>query len=492
MKPDMLRMLLAEIFGPEKVSWEPEALRHYAHDHWLLDLQRLVHGKEIELPLCLVRAGTETDVAALMSFAHRENLAVVPIGGGSGVCGAARPGARETALDLRGLNRIICLDEVNLTVTCEAGVIGWDLEQYLNERGYSLGHFPQSIKLSTVGGWVSTRASGQFSTKYGSIEKILVCLRAVLADGTVISTKNSARSACGPNLNELFLGAEGTLGVITELTLKMHPLPEKQLMAAFEFENMRAGLESIRLILRQGWHPALVRLYDAVDCQRHFPADQIGENKCALLLLSEGPEALAEAELAGCFQVCAGQGGRSLGDAPVKHWLGKRFEFPNLRQLAEEKGAIFDTIEITASWDKAHTVYEEAIKALQAIPGIALAYAHSSHSYEQGTCLYITFAVAKPFWVLRKALQWLTGGRLGKFKDTADLKAIEAVYNRCWQEVMAVALKHGGSISHHHGIGKMRLPWMDKELGSSLVLLKRIKNALDPQGNLNPHTLLPE
>lgn len=487
MNAAMLIKHLQDLLGEGKLSSDPDSLAKHSHDYWLLDLQRRVHGRKQPLPACVVKAQTESDLSSVLAFANRESLALVPYGGGSGVCGGARPKRGAIVLDMRSMDRVLALNEVDLTVTVQAGMLGADLERFLNERGYSMGHFPQSIALSSVGGWVATRASGQYSSKYGSIENMLVCLKAVLADGSVICTKNMPRSTC-PNVNELFLGSEGSLGVIVELTYKIHPLPEKESMNAFEFKNMFDGLDAVRKIMRAGLKPALCRLYDPLDAERHFPG-LVRKGTCLLLLLCEGAHAVADAELDLASKIACACAAESLGAEPVKAWKSRRFHIPDLQELAQDKGVVFDTIEVAANWSTLPKLYAEAIASLNQVPGLYTAYAHSSHSYQQGSCLYFSFAVKKSGWLARQILQKLSGGRAGRFSSGAQIKQVEAAYWLCWKKVMAATLANGGTISHHHGIGKLRLPWVEAELGSSYPLLCRLKRALDPRDVLNPGTL---
>ncbi len=481
---------LQSLMGSDKVTSDSRSLEDHSHDYCLLDLQRRVHGVVESLPHCVVKPESIDDVVKLMSFANERALPVVPFGAGSGVCAGAKPQAAAIVLDMRAMQDIVSLNETALTVTVQPGVMGMQLEKYLNARGFSMGHFPQSIELSTVGGWVSTRASGQYSSKYGSIENMLVSMKAVLADGTLISTKNAPRSACGPNVNEIFIGAEGSFAVLVELCFKIHRRPKQRSMCAFELRSMKDGLDVLRRIMQEGYKPALCRLYDALDAERHFPGC-VSRGSSLLLVLCEGPHFVAEAECKGCAAIAVQAGARSIGEEPVRQWLGKRFYIPNLKELAEEKGVVFDTIEVSGNWDVLPRIYDEVIAALKQVPGLYMAYAHSSHSYQQGGCLYFSFAVKKPNWLGKQLAQKLTAKHLGRFNCKCTLAHVERSYRLAWQKVMETTLKNGGSISHHHGIGKLRMPWVAEELGSAYNVLKTIKNALDPKGILNPGTLFP-
>ncbi|MGH9551224.1 MAG: FAD-binding oxidoreductase, partial [Terriglobales bacterium] len=282
-----LQSALAELVGAHLVRTDEAALLSHSHDYWLLDMQRRMHGVRPDaLPSAVVQPASHDDVVKLVRFAAANSLALVPFGLGSGVCGGARPVAGAIVLDMSALNRIVSLNETALTVTVQAGMRGGEFERQLNERGYSMGHFPQSLHLSSVGGWVATRASGQFSSKYGSIEDMVVSLKAVLPDATTVSTRDVPRSSTGPDVRNLLIGSEGTLAVITEVTYKIHPTPAAQRGHAYMFPEFHQGLEAIRLITREGWKPALLRLYDRSEAKRHF--GNAANGGCILLVLSEG------------------------------------------------------------------------------------------------------------------------------------------------------------------------------------------------------------
>jgi alkyldihydroxyacetonephosphate synthase len=329
-----------------------------------------------------------------------------------------------------------------------------------------MGHFPQSIALSSVGGWVATRAAGQFSTKYGNIEDLLLGLEVVLPSGDVIRLDPVPRASTGPSIRELFLGSEGALGIITEVTVKVFPLPEQRDVASFAFKSMGDGLEAIRRIVRPGWRPAVVRLYDQMESARHFSAQNIPADANMLLVVCEGPKALAAAEMQACREVAQAMGAADVGPAPVEHWFGKRNEVPSW-DFFLQNGLVVDTIEVAATWDRVAGLYDAVVATLQQVPGILAGTAHSSHSYPQGTNLYITFAIRPD-----------------------DYAQAEKLYLEAWGRVMEATIAAGGTIAHHHGIGKLRVPWLERELKTAYPLLQAVKRALDPAGIMNPGTLV--
>jgi alkyldihydroxyacetonephosphate synthase len=256
--------------------------------------------------------------------------------------------------------------------------------------------------------------------------------------------------------------------VITEVTFSLRPLPQARRGQAFHYADLAAGLEPIRLLVREGWRPPVVRLYDAAETSRLFPGC-CPEGRALLLMLHEGPERGVEAEAADVESICRQSGGETVDAAVVDTWLEDRNHVPGFRTFLE-KGIILDTIEVACTWDRAAELYLRAKQSLGEVPGILVASAHSSHSYRSGTNLYITF-VARP----------------EKREDMA------ATYRECWRRTMAVALEIGAGIAHHHGIGRVRRGVLAGEIGEAGVeLLRSVKSALDPDGLLNPGVLLPD
>ena len=463
---DTVRRDLGELLGRDALRWDDESLTAHAHDTWSLSLLRLMRGRLRERPACVVSPADTEAVAKVLRYANQHSLPVVPYGAGSGVCGGVLPDGGAVVLDLRSMNRLLEMNPIALMTRVQAGMMGNDLESALGAEGFSCGHFPQSIDISTVGGWIATRSAGQFSTRYGSIEDALVALEVVLPDGAVIRTRPVPRASTGPDLRQIFLGSEGTLGVVTEATLRILPKPESRRMASYRFGDMKAGLEAIRTFVREGWRPPVVRLYDAAETARNFPNVNAGDG-CLLLLLSEGPPSLVDVEIVGCEAWCSRAGGASLGDDAVKDWLEHRNTVPGFETFLE-RGLVLDTIEVAAAWDRIGAMYDGVVSALQAIPGVMVASGHSSHSYLTGTNIYFTF-VAKP---------------------ESDNEA-EALYIKCWDVTMEQTSRCGGTIAHHHGIGRVRREWMPREHGKALDVLRAVKRALDPGGIMNPGVLLP-
>ena len=465
--PERIRADLRSLLDPAQVIDDPAVLARTRRDTWVISVWRSLQDGPEAAPACVVRPSSTAEVSSVLAYASREHVAVVPFGAGSGVCGAVLAPEHSVIVDLGGMRTLKHINEVSLLATVEPGLLGSEFEAALNQAGYSMGHFPQSIALSSVGGWVATRAAGQFSTKYGNIENMLVAFEAVLPNGEIVRTRSIPRAATGQDLRHLFLGAEGTTGILTELTYEIHPLAPATEKQAVAFSSMSTGLEGLRRILRAGWRPAVLRLYDEIEAGRSF-AGTANAGESLLLILTEGPPELVAAEIAGATRIATEIGGRVLGSEPVDSWMHHRNSVPGFEYFLKQ-GMIVDTIEVASTWERIDELYTGVLAGMRAVPGLIVASGHSSHSYGTGTNIYFTFA-----------------GRPNRAEE------LEELYFRIWGAAMEATLAAGGTISHHHGIGRVRREWLAKELGSAYPLLGRLRRALDPLGIMNPGALLPE
>ena len=412
----------------------------------------------------IARPSSTEEVAAVLRAANDAGVPVTPMAGRSGVCGASVPVFGGVALDLTGLAGIVGVDDESLLLDVRPGTWGDTLEDELRaQHSVTLGHWPQSIALSTVGGWLACRSAGQYSTRYGKIEDMVVGLEVALANGDVIRTGGRApRSAVGPDLTQLFVGSEGTLGVITEARLRVHPVPPVERRGAWSFASFEDGLEVCRRILRRGATPAVLRLYDHRESKRSFEL----EGRHALIVLDEGEEALVDAGMRLIEDECLAMAGAERHDDElVERWVHHRNEVSGLAE-AINRDVVVDTCEVAARWSVLPELYRDAVVAVKAVPGAWVASAHQSHAYTDGACLYFTFA----------------GQREGD-------GGAEAFYADAWEAVSRTTLAHGGALSHHHGIGLHRGRFMEEALGSSFATLQAIKATLDPKGILNPGKL---
>lgn len=496
---------LSALVGGDRVRRDAAARSELARDLWPRALLWLEEDRIPAPPDVVVRPARVDDVRAVIDWARRRGVAVVPHGAGSGVCGGSLHLRGGIALDLRGLDRVTRIDSELLEVEAEAGVLGTELEKALGEKGLTLGHFPSSIGLSSVGGWLATRSAGQCSSRYGKIEDLALGMEVVLGTGETLRLE---RPACGADPMELFLGSEGTLGAITSARLRLHHAPEVQLARGFRFRSIAEGLESMRDLFRGGLRPSVVRLYDPFDtflalgphgsgggaaepvpapgraelltarekggAPRRGPKKKLLQlllgrplplsvavgalRSCLLVLVHEGPGEETRAEAMRARAICNGNGGVDLGEGPGLRWLRKRYAVSYEMPRMFDAGLWVDTFEVAAPWSgllALHRAVREAVRHT------AFSMAHFSHAYPDGCSIYFTFA--------------------GEGRDA---------YDATWSAALDAALAAGATITHHHGVGLMKGPWFRAELGEGIALLRGAKAVCDPAGIMNPGHLV--
>jgi len=437
-------------------------------DWWPLAIGWAAAGAVPSRPALVARPTDTAQVSAVLALCDDAGIPVTPAGGRSGVCGASIPLFGGVALDLCGLAGIGDVDSTSLVADLRAGTFGPDVESGLRDgHGLTLGHWPQSMELSTVGGWLACRGAGQYSNRYGKIEDMVFGLEVVLADGRIVRTGGTGpRSATGPDLTQLFVGSEGTLGVITEGRFRVHPVPEGEGRRAVGFATFADGLDACRRMLRRGASPAVLRLYDTTESGRNF--DQPATN--VLIVLDESDPALVEATLAIVDEECGGTIGLDIG--LVDRWLAHRNDVSALAPLWRS-GVVVDTVEVAARWAALPGLYTAVLEALGGVDGTLAASSHQSHAYTDGACLYFTFA--------------------GRPPDDIDPTKRDAwvgnYYRSAWSNVTQATIDAGGAISHHHGIGLNRGRFLAESLGDAFDVLASVKHALDPNGILNPGKL---
>ena len=463
---DALRRRLADVC--DEVTDSDDARADAARDWWPLAIGWAVDGQVPSRPTLVVRPTDTHQVATVLALCNDFSVPVTAAGGRSGVCGGSIPLFGGVALDLCGLAGIGEVDSESLVADLRAGTFGPEVETGLRDGfGVTLGHWPQSMDLSTVGGWLACRGAGQYSNRYGKIEDMVLGLEVVLADGTVVRTGgNGPRSATGPDLTQLFVGSEGTLGIITEGRFRVHAIPGGEGRRAFGFASFADGLEACRRILRRGATPAVLRLYDQTESGRSFdlPATNV------LIVLDEADPGLVEATLAVVDDEC-GPADR-LDAGLVDRWLTHRNDVSALAPLWRS-GIVVDTVEVSARWSTLPGLYRSVLEALHGVDGTLAASSHQSHAYTDGACLYFTFA-----------------GRPPVDQPPSDLRSwTERYYEQAWDEVTRATLAAGGAISHHHGIGINRARFLPEALGAGFDVLTSVKQALDPRGILNPGKL---
>ncbi len=513
---------------PGRVSTTPPDRVAYARDLWPRGLIGLAGGNPAPHPPDAVVWPTSTEeVAAIVRAAARTGTPIVPFGAGSGVCGGTLPIHGGIVVDLKRMRALVEVDARAGSATVEAGMLGEHLEHELNRRGVTLGHFPSSIMCSTFGGWLAARSAGQLSTRYGKIEDLVRRLTFVDGRGEVHELNGGAAGAA-PDVTQWIVGSEGTLGIITRATVTVRPLPELRLYRGWAFPRVAAGCEAIRRLLQRNLRPACVRLYDELDSFLHrgekehdagapessapeampgaMPGAMIeqylsllspsgksvvGEWKrraialaltrpqlvnqvaatvlpyaqkgCLLIVGFEGERGLCEAEARAATVELERAGGRDLGEGPGERWLRHRYAVSFRMQKVFDAGAFVDTMEVATSWDKLLELYR-AVR--EAVSPLAFVMAHFSHAYVDGCSIYFTFAA----------------------RGATPAEA-EKRYDDIWRAGLAAVAKVGATISHHHGIGLSKAPFMPEEHGSGMALLYALKGVFDPSNVMNPGKL---
>lgn len=454
---------LSAIFPPDRISTSTPDRIAYARDLWPMGQLWARSGQFPHPPDAVVWPENPDEVAALLRLANARRFPVIPMGAGSGVCGGTLALQGGVILDLKRMKRVRELDEESLLVTAEAGIIGQHLEEWLNGRGYTLGHFPSSIYCSTFGGWIATRSAGQLSTKYGKIEDMVQGMEGVLPDGARFSSRVTPRTAAGPRFDQILIGSEGTLGVITAATCRVRPLPEARRFAAYIFPDIKTGLRAIRLMMRAGLDPAGVRLYDELDTSMTMTALGLDLSGCLLILVFEDLEALIDAKAEIAHKICLAEECRSLGPDPAEHWWEHRYDISYKQSIIYQGGMLVDTVEVATRWSNLERLYD----AMRGVIGKRVTcLAHFSHVYPEGGSIYFTF--------------------VGRAEDGDD----QALYQSVWREAMEACVAAGGTISHHHGIGLLKAPWMAAEHGELIRIYRALKKGLDPNDIMNPGKLI--
>jgi alkyldihydroxyacetonephosphate synthase len=470
---------LAVIVGAEYCRVDERGRLLRAGGKSTLDLLRRRDPGIQDAPDAVLLPGDEDEVAAILRYCSDQGIAVVPFGGGTSVVGGLDPvrGRFEAvvSLDLRRFDELLALDEVSGEAELGAGVTGPDAERLLGERGFSLGHFPQSFEFATIGGFAATRSSGQDSAGYGRFNDMIRGLRAVTPAG-VLDLGRAPESAAGPDLRQLIIGSEGVFGVITRVRLRVHPIPESTRYEAWSFPDFATGTAALRAVAQTPTGPTVIRLSDEAETGVNLAtAEDIGEDRitggCLAITQFEGTAAHAESRHAETRAVLGAHGGTSLGEAPARAWEHGRFGAPYLRDSLLSAGALCETLETATNWSNVPAlkaaVTESLTAALAETGTPALVMCHISHVYATGASLYFTVVAAQ----------------------RGD--AIEQ-----WRKAKAAAsqamVRTGGTITHHHAVGADHRPWMSAEVGElGVQLLRAVKATLDPAGILNPGKLIP-
>lgn len=482
---------LFPLLKPGQVSADRKELLRFAFGKSYKDIIRILTSKEIAIPGFVLFPESLPDIEYMLKIARENKIKIITFSGGSNVVGAfdSDNSVVTGILSMQRMNRIIEIDELSHTATFETGISGPDLEKALNEKGFTLGHFPQSFEHSTLGGWLAMNSAGQESGLYGNIEDMALWIKTVTPSG-IVENIDFPRHACGIDVLRLFIGSEGTLGIITEAKLKIHKKPVDYRWKIALFKNFEGGSEAVRKIIQEGIHPAIIRLSDSEETRLFSLLSQRKKNfarkwvedviksrlkskgyaePCLLMMRfairNKTDMTMAETAL----NIAVSEGAQPLSPSVASNWESSRFSLPYLRDTLIRHKILVDTFETVAYWKNliplCHHV-SDSLKSARFFENGGLLLCHISHVYETGASLYFTMITPQE--------------KANELKQWIELK----------QAVSEAILEKGGAISHHHGIGKDHQPWFHRQLDPGAArILGTIKNCLDPDDILNPGKL---
>ncbi|NNJ07264.1 FAD-binding oxidoreductase [Streptomyces sp. PKU-MA01144] len=473
------RALTAAVKEPVHLRTDAESRIRHTRGKSTPDLLRIRAGEVDDIPAAVVLPANHDEVLAVLRACAEHGLAVVPFGGGTSVVGGLAPEAEQgfVALDLRRLDGLLSLDEVSRTAVLQPGLRAPDAEALLGERGFTLGHFPQSYEWASIGGFAAARSSGQASAGYGRFDEMVLGVTVATPEGT-LEIGRAPRSAAGPDLRQLVLGSEGALGVITSVTVRVRPLPHTRVYEGWRFASFEAGTAALRKLAQDGPRPTVLRLSDETESlvglaqpDRIGNPDAPGSAGCMAIAGYEGTAEDTADRRARAREVLLACGGEYVGEEPGERWAHGRYNAPYLRDALLDAGAFAETLETAAFWSALPGLYDAVRGALTAALTDAgtppLVMCHISHVYENGASLYFTVVSAQ-------------GGDPVAHWAPAKRAAGDAI------------LASGGTISHHHGVGTDHRDWFTREIGPVGVrVLQAVKAELDPTGILNPGVLIP-
>jgi alkyldihydroxyacetonephosphate synthase len=466
---------LRDLLGAEHVHTDHETRVRHTRGKSTPDLLRMRAGDGADAPDAVLTPGSHDEVAALLAWCSHEKVAVVPFGGGTSVVGGLAPDREGyqgvLALDLRRLDRLVSVDAESGTAVLQAGLLGPEAEALLAEHGLTLGHFPQSFEYASLGGFAATRSSGQASSGYGRFDALVLGLTVATPLGT-LELGHAPASAAGPDLRELVLGSEGAFGVITDLTVRVRPLPETKVYDAWRFDSFGAGSAALRDLAQAGLAPTVLRLSDENETAINLAKpDEVGGESgggCLMITGYEGTAGTVAARRTAVTARLTELGGTGLGEEGGASWAAGRFHGPYLRDSLLDVGVLVETLETASFWSRLPHVYTAVTEALKASLGEGtLVLCHISHVYETGASLYFTVAARQDGDGLE---QW------AQAKHAAS-------------EAMVGA---GATITHHHAVGRDHKPWLVREVGPvGVEMLRAVKQRVDPRNVLNPGILVP-
>lgn len=487
---------LQKHFKSSQIATDKESRLSHCYGKSFRDLLRIYQNNITSAPDIILYPNTHDDVATIMRIATKYPVTVIPFGGGTNIVGGVEVLPNQSKMvitvNMQRMNQVISIDKDSMLAVIQAGVLGKHLEEQLNKAGYTFGHFPDSFEYSSLGGWVVTRSAGMQSDYYGNIENRLVAVTFVSPQGE-IRTQDIPRAAMGPDINEIVLGSEGILGILTEVTVRIDKLSPKKTFA-FLFPSFENAVHTLRSAYEQDCRPTMMRISDPAETALStalspkvslwesilkkiffvylFKVKKFNKDNACISMVSF--KAQDKDKIRRFVKLAKHFGAINLGNGPAQKWSDAKYDYPYIRDFLLHHGIIVDVSETSIKWGALQPFYAAIIQSMQSFynekfSGKGYIGCHLSHSYHTGACLYFTFACY-----------------------ARDKNMLE-MYKQAKHHIMEAIMLHGGALSHHHAIGIEHLPWMHKQLdNTSLDLLQGIKATLDPQNLCNPGKLIPD
>ena len=466
---------LATIVSQDQINTNPDDLYDAAADRY----KKYAKARgvlDVPVPTAIVYPRSTEEVAKLLVFCNRTGINVIPRSGKTATEGGLENWKESTlVIDALHLNQIISIDGYNMQTTAQAGVALQDLEDRLVTQGLTTGHSPQSKPVAKLGGLVATRSIGQLSTLYGGIEDMVVGLECVFPDGQIVRIKNVPRRAGGPDIRHIAIGNEGTLCFITEVTLKLYRrFPENNRYYGYLIKDIESGIKALREVMAGGYRPSVARVYSEEDARQHFY--HFHKGRCVLIFVAEGNKRIVEATCGGIEEAVELHRDGIIEQVPgdlIETW------FTNLNWSQQDIDDEFEgmktndshdgfTTEVSADWETIPKIYRNAIRRIKdeypRAHDLTMLGGHSSHSYINGTNMYFVYNYAI---------------------NCAPEDEMRVYHHPLQRIIVEETLKLGGSMCHHHGIGKYRNEWTRDEHGSAYYMLEKLKTAFDPNGIMN-------
>ena len=495
---DQLLGELTEAVGSDNAVQDDLDRIVHTYGKALRDLLRIRAGDIPRVPDVVIYPDNEDEVQQIVDIAVAADAVIIPYGGGSNISGSLHAPEDETrpviSLDLGRMNQVIDIDEESGLARIQAGALGPDLEEQLGAKGWVLGHYPDSFTHSTLGGWVATRSSGMQSDKYGDISDIARGMRVVMP-GKVLQIRPLPHTSTGPSVREMVLGSEGRLGVITEVTVQVHRIPEVRVILGYLFPSWESGLAAMQEISTSDAHPSITRVSDGKETAFSFATRKKSsgisisslickglmkglqrrgwnlDEVCLSFIGYEGGKAHVARQKKIVKDIVGKNGGILVGKGPGVLYDKKKFDMPYLRDFVLDRGAIGDVSETAVPWSKLLPLYRNVIAAAEKVFAqlgvVGYVMCHLSHSYHSGACLYFTFAF--------------------KHDGVDPLAQYEPLKNAIQQAFV----DSGGTLSHHHAVGTEHAAWLEQDISAPGVhMIEGLFSAMDPNSNFNPGKII--